>query len=429
MRIENDYIVLQNTLQNATSIKRDSMFSCKNDILGACIKSYSVHSERLYSTNDVAFLKELMSEYSWFETQQFEEQVRGRQQQWLGSQIKLSPDLPHILYDLVSCLGEIRQFGIEVLESDRLDFILYNDRKAAINPQRWSYADISIVANIPDSQLWIKRQIGFRPGENVEAKLLSEIKRIVEDYLQYIRLGTIDINDRCDLILPCGQGGVLIHEAVGHPLEADYYFEPGNVFFNRMHTKIAGDNITVFDGCYGEDIISSGVADDGSSVNVSTALIKNGELVGLLSDAATSRYWGIPNTGHGRSESYVHPCLPRMRNTYIANGADSPMEIIRHTRKGVYALDIGGGQVDMVSGDFIFNVNSGVYVENGIPVKMVSPFLYRGNILKTLKQIDKVGNDLSFCFAMCGKKGQMIPVSYGSPTIRIKDQILGGCPG
>lgn len=423
-----DYILLQSILQNATSIQKDSMISSKNDTLGACIKLYSEDSEMLFSTNDVALLKQYLPEPSWLEIECLKEQVYNRQQQWIRSKIELTSNLPNILLNCVSCLGEIRHFSIELMDTNRLDYIVHNNRKITKNLQKWGYADVSILVENSDFQIWIKRQIGFKPDDNIEAKLVNAIEKITKEYLQFIGLETIDINDHCDLILPSGQGGTLIHEAVGHPLEADHYFEPGSIFFNRINTKIAGENINIYDGFCGDNLIFSTLSDDGSPINDTTILVENGELVGLLSDATTSRLWGIPNTGHGRTESYAHPCMPRMRNTFIARGLDSPTEIIRCTQKGVYALDIGGGEVNMTSGDFIFNINAGVYIENGIPVKMVRPFLFRGNILKTLKQIDKIGDDLSFCFAMCGKKGQMIPVSYGSPTIRINNQSLGGYP-
>lgn len=107
------------------------------------------------------------------------------------------------------------------------------------------------------------------------------------------------------------------------------------------------------------------------------------------------------------------------------NGTITPQSIISDTRYGIYALDIGGGQVDISSGEFIFNVFAGYYIESGVPVAMTKPFLFRGNVMDTIGKIDMIGNDLSFQFAVCGKGGQRIPVSYGQPTIRIKGQQLG----
>ena len=416
-----DYLSIQSIANHIVTVSNGKINTAKKLFEGASYRVHNEDSNIFYSSNN--FLRNNLFESAFKKNELFGiYETLNRE----TAPINISQDFPGRLISILNELGNIVNLELEIKSERRSSVILSSlspQRKA--NNQSTISAELTVFFSFSDFPMFIKRQITLGLGTPCDEQLVALANSLVNDYKPYIKIPLVDVVDmKCDLILPPGRGGILIHEAIGHALEADHFFESDGFFHGKMNKKIADSNISISDICCQKEMISFSYADDGSSPS-NVDLIANGELVGVLSDQNTSRKWGIPNTGNGRSETCTHPVIPRMRNTYMHNGTITPQSIISDTRYGIYALDIGGGQVDISSGEFIFNVFAGYYIESGVPVAMTKPFLFRGNVMDTIGKIDMIGNDLSFQFAVCGKGGQRIPVSYGQPTIRIKGQQLG----
>ena len=228
------------------------------------------------------------------------------------------------------------------------------------------------------------------------------------------------------VVISSKAGGTMIHEAVGHGLEADLANQGLSVYSGKIGQKVASELITVIDdgtmpGKYG----SSGYDDEGVPTR-KNILIENGVLRGFMYDLMEAMKSGEFSTGNGRRQSYMHVPIPRMTNTYIAPGDTDPEEIIKDTKNGILVVKMGGGQVNTVNGDFIFEVSEGYLIENGEVTEPIRGVSLIGNGPKVLQQIDAVGNDLGFAIGTCGKDGQGVPVSDGLPTIRIPEITVGG---
>ncbi|WP_163328606.1 TldD/PmbA family protein [Desulfurobacterium thermolithotrophum] len=228
------------------------------------------------------------------------------------------------------------------------------------------------------------------------------------------------------VVISSKAGGTMIHEAVGHGLEADLANQKLSVYSGKVGEQVASELITVIDngsmpGKYG----SSGYDDEGVATQ-KNVLIENGILKSFMYDLTEAMKSGKFPTGNGRRQSYMHVPIPRMTNTYIAPGETDPEEIIKDTKKGILVVKMGGGQVNTVNGDFIFEVSEGYLIENGEVTEPIRGVSLIGNGPKVLKEIDAVGNDLGFAIGTCGKDGQGVPVSDGLPTIRIPEITVGG---
>jgi len=280
-------------------------------------------------------------------------------------------------------------------------------------------ADITAIINIFDYPFSIKKNVILSSEESIEGSLGNIIDNLIEEYKPYAKLPSIDVKTQVyDLVMPSGKGGILIHEAIGHALEADNFFSDKGILFSKWKKRIADKSISISDSPTHIEGLNFEYSADGSKT-YDIQLVKDGIVEGLLSDRQTSRLYDICNTGNGRSSSYEHQVIPRMRNTYLHNGSHSHEEIISDTKKGIYILDIGGGQVDIKTGNFVFNVQSGCLIENGNLVSLTRPFLFKGNTLDIFDKIDMLGNNLKFQLANCSKHGQLLPVTYGQPTLRI----------
>lgn len=228
------------------------------------------------------------------------------------------------------------------------------------------------------------------------------------------------------VVISSKAGGTMIHEAVGHGLEADLANQGLSVYSGKIGQKVASELITVIDdGTMPEKYGSSGYDDEGVPTQ-KNILIENGVLRGFMCDLTEAMKSGEFSTGNGRRQSYMHVPIPRMTNTYIAPGDTDPEEIIRDTKNGILVVKMGGGQVNTVNGDFIFEVSEGYLIENGEVTEPIRGVSLIGNGPKVLQQIDAVGNDLGFAIGTCGKDGQGVPVSDGLPTIRIPEITVGG---
>ena len=229
------------------------------------------------------------------------------------------------------------------------------------------------------------------------------------------------------VVLSPGHAGVFIHEAVGHLLEADFNRKKTSVFWNKMGRRVGTSLVSIYDDPTIPGFRGSYAVDDEGTVPSKTPLIEKGVVVGLLQDRLSARLMGKTPTGHGRRQDYTDYPIPRMANTFIAAGEDDPAEIIRSVRKGFYADQFSGGQVED-SGKFTFSVTSGFLIEEGRLTAPVKQATLIGSNVEILKRVEMVGSDLTFGLqtGSCGKEGQDVPVTDGCPTIKISRMTVGG---
>ena len=230
------------------------------------------------------------------------------------------------------------------------------------------------------------------------------------------------------VVLGPGWPGILLHEAIGHGLEGDFNRKGTSAFSNRIGQKVAADEITVVDdGTLARRRGSLNVDDEGTPTQCTT-LIEQGVLRGYIQDKMNAKLMGMPATGNGRRESFAHMTLPRMTNTYMRAGSRAPEEIIASVEKGLYAVNFGGGQVDITSGKFVFSASEAYMIENGKLGAPVKGATLIGNGPDVLQRVSMVGNDLKLDGGVgtCGKEGQSVPVGVGQPTLRIDALTVGG---
>ena len=244
-----------------------------------------------------------------------------------------------------------------------------------------------------------------------------------------VKLGAVDAPaGTLTVVLGPGWPGILLHEAVGHGLEGDFNRKGTSAFSGRIGQKVASELVTVVDdGTIANRRGSLNVDDEGvpTSRNV---LIDNGVLRGYMQDRLNARLLGMPVTGNGRRESYAHPPMPRMTNTFMLAGQDDPEEIIRSVPRGLYAVNFGGGQVDITSGRFVFSASEAYLIEDGRVTAPVKGATLIGNGPEALMRVTRVGADLKLDegIGTCGKDGQSVPVGVGLPTVRIDGMTVGG---
>jgi TldD protein len=231
---------------------------------------------------------------------------------------------------------------------------------------------------------------------------------------------------RMPVVLSSEAGGTMIHEAVGHGLEADLVQQGLSVYSRKVGEKVASSLITVVDDPTLSGKRGSYAFDDEGVLSRKTLLVEKGVLRGYLYDRLTALKDGVESTGNGRRESYQDKPIPRMSNTMIVPGEMGPDQIIRSVERGLFVKKMGGGQVNTVNGDFVFEVNEGYLIEKGSVGEPVQGAILTGNGPKVLQEIDMVGNDLGFGIGTCGKEGQGVPVSDAQPTLRIPEILVGG---
>jgi len=231
---------------------------------------------------------------------------------------------------------------------------------------------------------------------------------------------------RMPVVISSEAGGTMIHEAVGHGLEADLVQEGLSVYSGCLGEKIASELITVIDDPTLPNMRGSYVFDDEGTPSHRTVLVEGGVLINYLYDKYTALREGKNSTGNGRRQSYEHYPVPRMSNTFIAPGKHSPEEIVRSVEHGLFVKKMGGGQVNTVTGEFVFEVQEGYVIEKGAIGEPVRGALLIGTGQEILKSIDMVGNDLGFSIGTCGKNSQGVPVTDGMPTVRIPEIVVGG---
>jgi TldD protein len=230
------------------------------------------------------------------------------------------------------------------------------------------------------------------------------------------------------VVLGPGWPGVLLHEAVGHGLEGDFNRKGTSAFAGRMGERVAATGVTVVDDGTLPGRRGSLNVDDEGTPTQNTTLIEDGILVGYMQDRLNARLMGMAATGNGRRESYAHLPMPRMTNTYMLAGDRDPAEIIASVDKGLYAVNFGGGQVDITSGKFTFSASEAYLIENGKVGRAVKGATLIGNGPDVLTRVSMIGNDLKLDEGVgtCGKEGQSVPVGVGQPTLRIDGLTVGG---
>ena len=230
------------------------------------------------------------------------------------------------------------------------------------------------------------------------------------------------------VVLGPGWPGVLLHEAVGHGLEGDFNRKGSSTFSGRIGQRVAARGVTVLDDGTLPDRRGSLNVDDEGNASQRNVLIEDGILKGYIQDNLNARLMGVKPTGNGRRESYAHVPMPRMTNTYMLGGDRDPAEIIASMKRGLYATNFGGGQVDITSGRFVFSASEAFWVENGKILYPVKGATIIGNGPEAMTRVSMIGNDMQLDtgVGVCGKEGQSVPVGVGQPTLRIERLTVGG---
>ncbi|WP_028605890.1 metalloprotease TldD [Ottowia thiooxydans] len=230
------------------------------------------------------------------------------------------------------------------------------------------------------------------------------------------------------VVLGPGWPGVLLHEAIGHGLEGDFNRKGSSAFSGRIGQRVAAKGVTVLDDGTIPDRRGSLNVDDEGHATQKNVLIEDGILKSYIQDSLNARLMNVKATGNGRRESYAHIPMPRMTNTYMLGGQRDPREIVASIKKGLYATNFGGGQVDITSGKFVFSASEAYWVENGKIQYPVKGATIIGSGPESLKKISMIGNDMKLDSGVgtCGKEGQSVPVGVGQPTLRIDGLTVGG---
>ena len=230
------------------------------------------------------------------------------------------------------------------------------------------------------------------------------------------------------VVLGPGWPGILLHEAIGHGLEGDFNRKGSSAFSGRIGQRVAAVGVTVLDDGTMADRRGSLNVDDEGNVSQRNVLIEDGILKAYIQDAMNARLTGVEPTGNGRRESYAHVPMPRMTNTYMLAGDKDPQEIVAGIKRGLYATNFGGGQVDITSGKFVFSASEAFWVEKGKILYPVKGATIVGNGPDALTRVTMIGNDMRLDSGVgtCGKEGQSVPVGVGQPTLRIDGLTVGG---
>jgi TldD protein len=262
--------------------------------------------------------------------------------------------------------------------------------------------------------------------------------QLIADYVdEAVRQALVNLESRpapagtMPVVLGPGWPGVLLHEAVGHGLEGDFNRKGSSAFAGRIGEQVAAKGVTVVDDGTLADRRGSLNIDDEGHQSQCNVLIEDGVLRGYIQDSLNARLMKVSPTGNGRRESYAHLPMPRMTNTYMLPGDSDPQEIIASLDRGLYAVNFGGGQVDITSGKFVFSASEAYWVENGKVKYPVKGATIIGNGPDALTRVTMVGNDLALDSGVgtCGKEGQSVPVGVGQPTLRIEALTVGGTAG
>jgi TldD protein len=253
------------------------------------------------------------------------------------------------------------------------------------------------------------------------------VKLGVQRALQALDAGSAPAGEM-PVVMGAGSSGILLHEAIGHGMEADFNRKNISIYANKLNERIAPSTVTIHDDATLKNARGSLNVDDEGSPVEDTVLVENGVLRSYLHDRISAKHYGVESTGSGRRESFRHPVLPRMRSTYMSPGEHPPEDIISTVKKGLYCETFANGSVQIGAGDFAFYVRHGYLIEDGKLTQPVKDVNIIGNGPKVLEGIEMVGNDLVIDEGgwTCGKDGQGVPVSQGMPTVLVNQLSVGG---
>lgn len=280
-----------------------------------------------------------------------------------------------------------------------------------------------------------RRETGYQSGGGRIGLEYFDQKRKAADIakdaarLAVLNLSAVEIEAGLQtVVLGNSESAVLLHEAVGHGLEADFNYKNLSNYSGRVGEKVASELCTVVDEGLFENMRGTINIDDEGNAPHSTVLIENGILRGYMTDRISAKKLGVKPTGNGRRQAYNYPPMPRMTNTYLRNGNHSPEEILASVKKGIYAKGFTGGNVDITKGDFTFSCSETYLIEDGKITTPVKGATLVGNGPDVMNKLSMVGNDLKFTDGgwTCGKNGQMVPVGMGTPTVKVSEITVGG---
>jgi TldD protein len=267
-------------------------------------------------------------------------------------------------------------------------------------------------------------------GGHAGWELLEEDPEAVAERAARRALTLLDAVDaptgRLPVVVGNGFGGVLLHEAVGHGLEADAVQKQASIYAGRLGEQLADPFVTAYDDGSRQNAWGSEGIDDEGTPTRRTTVIEDGRLTSYLYDVLRARKDGVDSTGNGRRESFRHLPIPRMTNTFFAPGVATPDDLISGVERGLYAVSFGGGQVEPATGDFVFGVSEGYLIENGKVTAPVRGATLVGNGIEALRAIDGIADDLDIATGYCGKAGQTVPAGVGQPHVRIRELTVGG---
>jgi len=312
----------------------------------------------------------------------------------------------------------------QVVEILRADGQTYRDVRPLVR------VNVSVVAGDGDRQETGSHGFGGREG--YERFIAAQAWQHAAD--EAVRQALVNLQSvpapagEMDVVLGAGWPGVMLHEAVGHGLEGDFNRKKTSAFAGLMGQQVAAKGVTVVDDGTIQSRRGSLTIDDEGTPTNRTVLIEDGTLVGYMQDRQNARLMGMKPTGNGRRESYGHVPMPRMTNTYMLAGSHDPGEIIASVKNGIYAVNFGGGQVDITSGKYVFQCTEAYKIENGKVGAPLKGAMLIGNGPTDLNRISMVGNDLALDTGIgtCGKNGQGVPVGVGQPTLRMDKITVGG---
>ena len=324
----------------------------------------------------------------------------------------------------------IKQVTATISASNQKIFILRPDGSSSSDIRPMVRLNISILLESNG-----RRENGYT-GTGGRDTLLSFLKPEVwkSAASEALRIAKVNLHARpapagvMDLVLGPGWPGILLHEAIGHGLEADFNRKKTSAFSDLMGKTIAAPGVTVFDDGTIPNRRGSIKIDDEGTPSQKTKLIDDGVLVGYMHDRQNSRLMGLQSTGNGRRQSYAHAPMPRMTNTYMEAGNEKPKNLISDLKDGLYAVGFGGGQVDITNGKFVFSCTEAYRVKNGEIKEAVNGATLIGDGASALQKIKAIGNDLQLDpgIGNCGKAGQWVPVGVGQPSLYISGLTVGG---
>lgn len=324
------------------------------------------------------------------------------------------------------------------IEEVMISLVAAYDNVLVANPDGSLIADVRPLVRMNVSVIMVengrREQGGMGGGARSDYSYFLDSDRAFEYGREAVRQAQINLQAEeapagsMTVVLGPGWPGILLHEAIGHGLEGDFNRKGTSAFSGRIGERVASDLCTVVDDGTLPGRRGSLSVDDEGTPTENTVLIEKGILKGYMQDKLNARLMGVSPTGNGRRESYAHLPMPRMTNTYMLPGSSDPDEIIRSVKKGLYARNFGGGQVDITSGKFVFSTSEAYLIENGQITRPVKGATLIGNGPDVLTKVSMVGNDMQLDSGVgtCGKEGQSVPVGVGQPTLKIDGLTVGG---